>query len=33
VNGTPFVIAYRIEGNAVVVLRLMHGAQRWPGTL
>jgi toxin ParE1/3/4 len=32
-NGTPFVIAYRIEGNAVVVLRLMHGAQRCPGTL
>lgn len=33
VNGTPFVIAYRIERNAIVVLRLLHGAQRWPAAL
>jgi toxin ParE1/3/4 len=30
VSGTPYVIAYRIEPDAVVILRLLHGAQRWP---
>jgi toxin ParE1/3/4 len=30
VAGTPSMIAYRVEGSAVVILRLMHGAQRWP---
>lgn len=28
--GTPFVIVYRVEATAVVILRLLHGAQRWP---
>lgn len=31
--GTPYVIAYRIEPDAVVILRLLHGAQRWPRRL
>ncbi len=30
VNRTPFVIVYRVEADAVVILRLLHGAQRWP---
>lgn len=30
VTGTPYVVAYRVEREAVVVLRLLHGAQRWP---
>ncbi len=30
IAGTPYLIAYRVEANAVVILRLMHGAQRWP---
>lgn len=33
VGGTPYVIAYRVEPNAVVILRLLHGAQRWPEAL
>jgi toxin ParE1/3/4 len=33
VSGAPFVIAYRVEAEAVVVLRLLHGAQRWPSQL
>jgi toxin ParE1/3/4 len=33
VVGTPYVIAYRIEAEAVVILRLLHGAQRWPRRL
>ncbi len=32
-NGTPYVIAYRVEPGAVLILRLLHGAQRWPTTL
>lgn len=30
VTGTPFIVVYRIEPAAVVVLRVLHGAQRWP---
>jgi toxin ParE1/3/4 len=33
VGGTPYVIAYRIETDALVILRLLHGAQRWPRRL
>lgn len=33
VGGTPYVIAYRIEADSVVILRLLHGAQRWPEQL
>jgi len=33
VVGTPYVIAYRIEAETVVILRLLHGAQRWPRRL
>jgi toxin ParE1/3/4 len=31
VMGTPYVVVYRVEPAAVVVLRVLHGAQRWPG--
>ncbi len=30
VNRTPYIVAYRVETSAVVVLRVLHGAQRWP---
>ena len=30
VTGTPFIVVYRIESSALVVLRVLHGAQRWP---
>lgn len=33
VAGTPYVVAYRVEMAAVVILRLLHGAQRWPAAL
>jgi toxin ParE1/3/4 len=26
---TPYIVAYRIEEAAVVVLRVLHGAQQW----
>ncbi|HXT81049.1 MAG TPA: type II toxin-antitoxin system RelE/ParE family toxin [Acetobacteraceae bacterium] len=31
VAGTPYILAYRIEQEAVVILRLLHSAQKWPG--
>ena len=30
VTGTPYVVIYRVEIASVEILRLMHGAQRWP---
>lgn len=30
VVGTPYIVVYRIEAAAVVVLRVLHAAQRWP---
>jgi len=30
VSGTPFVIPYRVRGDQVEILRVFHGAQRWP---
>jgi len=29
VSGTPYIVAYRVDPDAVVILRLLHGAQRW----
>jgi addiction module RelE/StbE family toxin len=33
ISGTPYGIVYRIERDAVVILRLLHGAQRWPSEM
>lgn len=30
VSDTPYILAYRVEQDAVVILRLLHGAQSWP---
>ena len=27
---TPYVVAYRLSGEAVFILRVLHGARRWP---
>ncbi|MHB8771998.1 MAG: type II toxin-antitoxin system RelE/ParE family toxin [Syntrophales bacterium] len=29
---SPFIVAYRIKGKAVQILRILHGAQQWPET-
>lgn len=29
----PYVVPYRVRGNAIEVLRIFHGAQRWPDEL
>ena len=33
VTGTPFIVAYTINGPRIVVLAVYHGAQRWPEML
>ena len=30
ISGTPFIVVYRIEGDAVRILHFLHGAQQWP---
>jgi toxin ParE1/3/4 len=27
---TPFIVAYRIIGKSLQILRVLHGAQQWP---
>lgn len=33
VPNTPFLVPYRIRGETVEVLRVLHGRQSWPETL
>ena len=30
VTGTPFILVYQAQGGDVRILRVLHGAQRWP---
>jgi plasmid stabilization system protein ParE len=30
ISRTPYIAAYRIVGNTVRILRVLHGAQQWP---
>lgn len=30
IDRTPYIAAYRIAGNLVRILRVLHGAQQWP---
>ena len=30
VPGTPFFLPYRVKGDAVEILGVIHGARRWP---
>jgi toxin ParE1/3/4 len=27
---TPFIVPYRLVGNTIQILRIFHGAHRWP---
>ena len=33
VTGTPFVVAYRVKGESVQVLGVLHAARKWPKRL
>jgi plasmid stabilization system protein ParE len=30
IAGLPFLVVYRLRGQGVEIMRLLHGAQRWP---
>jgi addiction module RelE/StbE family toxin len=30
ISGTPYIAAYRVDGETIRILRVLHGAQRWP---
>ncbi|MGQ0682757.1 type II toxin-antitoxin system RelE/ParE family toxin [Bradyrhizobium sp.] len=29
---TPFIVPYRVLGSTIQILRIFHGARRWPET-
>jgi toxin ParE1/3/4 len=33
ITRTPYIVAYRIMGNTVRVLRVLHSSQQWPDDL
>ena len=30
IPGTPYIVPYRVRGDAIEILRVWHGARRWP---
>ena len=30
VVGTPYLVPYRVVGDVIVILRVLHGARKWP---
>ena len=30
IGRTPFIAIYRVKGKRIEILRILHGAQRWP---
>jgi toxin ParE1/3/4 len=33
VTGTPYIVPYRVKGQSVEILRILHGAMKWPKDL
>jgi addiction module RelE/StbE family toxin len=33
IQRTPYIVAYRIVGKTIRILRVLHGAQMWPEEL
>ncbi len=33
ISGTPFIAAYAIQRNRILILAVYHGAQQWPEAL
>jgi toxin ParE1/3/4 len=33
IANTPYIAAYRVTADAVTILRVLHGARRWPRSL
>jgi toxin ParE1/3/4 len=30
ISGAPYIVAYRVAGTTVRILRVLHGSRRWP---
>ena len=30
ITGTPYIVPYRVRDDTVEILRMFHGARRWP---
>lgn len=30
VSGTPYIVPYRVRAGSVEILRIFHGARKWP---
>jgi toxin ParE1/3/4 len=30
IAGTPYIVPYSVNGSTIIVIRVLHGAQRWP---
>lgn len=30
IGRTPYIVVYRIKGEAVQIIRVLHGARQWP---
>ncbi|HKZ96579.1 MAG TPA: type II toxin-antitoxin system RelE/ParE family toxin [Hyphomicrobiaceae bacterium] len=30
IAGTPYIVAYRVKGNTIDVLAVIHGRRKWP---
>ncbi len=33
IDKSPYIIPYRVKDNALQILRVFHGARRWPDSL
>ena len=33
ITGTPFIVPYRVRGEVVEILAVLHGAMKWPRRL
>ena len=33
ISGTPYLVPYRVHGQVIEVLRVLHAARRWPTKL
>ena len=33
ISGTPYIVPYRVKGDIVQIITILHGAQRWPDDL
>ena len=33
IGGTPFIVPYRVRGEVLEILAVLHGARKWPESL